>query len=167
MPDNKYPLVEYDYVTPLLKYLPPADTPDFSEPSKPVRRRPKALSKQPLDEFRQGIAGTNSKQRHFGKLLKAIAEVNSKNRKYATDSSIAGRLRQRPEYSHLSERQLRRDVSEAIKWVIDELKIVSPGRWAKIFGIKPPPAMTDAFRRKKAFEFLRHHLAKQLLAKKP
>jgi hypothetical protein len=52
MPDNKYPSVRFDYVTPLLKYLPPAEPP-FPEPSKPRRGLPKALSKQTLSEFLQ------------------------------------------------------------------------------------------------------------------
>ena len=122
--------------------------------------RPKALSWQPLPEFLQAT-GANSSQRHLGQLLKAIAEVNSENRTYTTYSGIAGKLMDRPEYEHLGDRQLRRDVAKAIKWVIGNLKRIPPNLWVKILGIAPPPTMTDRHLREMAFAFLRHYLAQR------
>jgi hypothetical protein len=161
MPVDKYP---WGYARALLKFLPAAKPSEPTEPSKPSRGRPKALSKQPLSQFLQQ-GGT--KNRHFGQLLKAIAEINSKNKKLTSSLSIARELGKRPEYSRLSERQLRRDVREAIEWEIRFLKEIRPDCWVEILGIMPPPAMTDEFLREKALEFLRHYLAQQLLAKKP
>ena len=59
----------------------------------------------------------------YFQFLNAIRKVHAKNRKNATDLSIARKLRQRPEYKHQSERQLRRDVGDVISergraWVL-------------------------------------------------
>ena len=75
--------------------------------------------------------------------LNAIREIHAKNRRCATNLSIARKLRQRPEYKHLSERQLRRDVGNVISELVDELKEVPPESWREWFGIDPPPAMTE------------------------
>ena len=72
----------------------------------------------------------------------AIREIHAKNRRCATNLSIARKLWQRPEYKPLSERQLRRDVGNVISELVDELKEVPPGSWREWFGIDPPPAIT-------------------------
>ena len=75
------------------------------------------------------------------RFLKAIREIHAKNRRYASNLSIARKLRQRPEYKHLSERQLRRDVDDVISERVDSFKEVPPGSWREWFGIDPPPAI--------------------------
>jgi hypothetical protein len=86
--------------------------------------------------------------------LSAIREVHAKNRKCATDLSIARKLRQRPEYKHQSERQLRRDVGDVISELVAIFKKFPPGSWRERFGIDPPPAVTDKLLRTKVFEWL-------------
>ena len=83
--------------------------------------------------------------------------IAMKNRRCATNLSIARKLRQRPEYKHLSERQLRRDVGNVISERVDEFKEVPPGSWRERFGIDPPPAITEKSLRMKAFEWLRRN----------
>ena len=74
--------------------------------------------------------------------LRAIEEIHAKNRRCASNLSIARELRKRPEYKHLSERQLRRDVDDVISERVDSFKEVPPGSWREWFGIDPPPAIT-------------------------
>lgn len=64
------------------------------------------------------------KIRNKGQFLKAIAEISLANKTLWSNAAIANRLRERPEYTHLSERQLRRDVAEALHWRADPL-----GKW--------------------------------------
>jgi hypothetical protein len=108
------------------------------EPSEPPKRRgrPKDLDGQTLGQF-----------------LKAIAEIVSKNPKYVTNQSIAGKLMERPEYARLGLRQLRRKVAEAIDEHIRSLHLAPTTRKAM---------------REKAFEHLRHALRRhhELMAKK-
>ena len=89
--------------------------------------------------------------------LNAIREIHAKNRRCATNLSIARKLRQRPEYKHLSERQLRRDVADVISDLVDEFKGAPPGSWRERFGIDPPPAITEKSVRMKVFEWLRRN----------
>jgi hypothetical protein len=151
---TKYPLAQ-----PLWELCKPP------EPPKPLKGpgRPKALTHQSLDEFQK----TNSKSRHFGQLLKAIAEISFKNPACTTYSGIAGKLVTRPQYKHISESRLRRNVSDAIQWEIALLKKTPSKFWVESLGIAPPPVMTNRALRDKALEFLRHYLNQQLLAKKP
>ena len=86
--------------------------------------------------------------------LGAIREIHAKNRRCASDLSIARKLRQRPEYKHQSERQLRRDVGNVISELVDGFKEVPPGSWRERFGIDPPPAITEKSLRMKVFEWL-------------
>ena len=132
-------------------------------PKKGIGGRPKTRSKEPLDEFLRATEGVNSKRRHFGQFLKAVAEINSKNTKIATNQSIAGKLLKQSEYSHLRERTLRRWVAEAIAWQIRLLEKTSPDLWAKVWDIAPPLKITKRALRQKALE----HLRRQLLAKRP
>ena len=90
----------------------------------------------------------------YFQFLGAIREIHAKNRKCATDLSIARKLRRRPEYKHLSERQLRRDVGDVISELVDEFKEVPRGSWRDRFGIDPPPAITEESLRMKVFEWL-------------
>ena len=76
------------------------------------------------------------------RFLNAIEEVHAKNPRCASNLGIARELRKRPEYKHLSERQLRRDVGNIISERIDEFKEVPPESWRE-FGIDPPPAITE------------------------
>ena len=86
--------------------------------------------------------------------LNAIREIHAKNRRCTTNLSIARKLRQRPEYKHLSVRQLRRDVGDVISERVDEFKEVPPGSWQERFGIDPPPVITEKSLRMKVFESL-------------
>ena len=76
------------------------------------------------------------------RFLDAIGEIHAKNRRWASNLSIARELRKRPEYKHLSVRQLRRDVGNVISERVDEFKEVPPASWREWFGINPPPAIT-------------------------
>ena len=129
------------------------------------RARPLRLA-QPLLRFpRRGrpfkLVGLSYLQ-----LLGAIRKVHAKNRKNATDLSIARKLRQRPEYKHQSERQLRRDVGDVISELVNRFKEVPPGSWRERVGIDPPPAVTEKLLRKKVFEWLLRDRP-ELMAKKP
>jgi hypothetical protein len=124
------------------------------------KARPLRLA-QPLFRFLQEEPLRNGRGRPFQlvgipylQFLSAIREIHAKNRKCATDLSIARKLRQRPEYKHHSERQLRRDVGDIISELVDRFKEVPPGSWRDRFGIDPPPAITDELLRKKVFEWL-------------
>jgi hypothetical protein len=132
----------YNYVEALREFLDP----------QPIKRRgrSKKLVKQEL-----------------GQLLKAIAEINSKNRYFANPHVIAQRLKlQYADYQHLSERQLRRDVKAAIDWEVRILKRTPLARWEELLGIEPPENLTPNLLREKAFEYLRHELRRhQLMAK--
>jgi hypothetical protein len=139
---------------------PPLRPPEPLDPPKPPRKgpggRPKALSKERLDDFRRATEGTSSTRRHFGQLLKAIAEINLENERIKTYDKIARHLELRPEYKDLSPRQRRRDVTEAITRIVRYLEQISPDLWP--FGIEPPPKMTKKALREKALEFLRKEL---------
>src|SRR5262245_30368112 len=139
MPNNKARPLRY--VQPLLRFL-------QEEPRRNRRGRPFKLVGIPYLQF-----------------LRAIGEVHAKNRKYTTDLSIAQKLRQRPEYKHQSERQLRRDVGDVISELVASFKKVPPGSWRERFGIDPPPAVTDKLLRKKVFEWLLRDRP-ELMAKK-
>jgi hypothetical protein len=106
--------------------------------------------------------------KQHGQFLKAIAEINSKNKKRVTDQDIAGKLMERPEYRPLSERQLRRKVAEAINGKIRFLQKIRPEFWGELLGISPPAKFTRKALREKVFEHLRHELQRQneLMAKK-
>jgi hypothetical protein len=164
---SKYPWI-ISYAAPLLKFSDPPIVPAREpEITKRGPGRPKALSTEPLSEFLQKGP---TKKRHLGQLLKAIAEINSRNKKLVTNTSIARVLQTHPEYKHLGYKHLgkdqpQHDVRQAIQWVIRLLRVVPPENWVERFGIAPPPAMTDKFLRERAFEYLRHYLA-QLSAKK-
>lgn len=139
-----------DYAAILLEFLDPVEHVS-SRPNPPSKRRgrTKKLTNQLLGSF-----------------FKAIAEVNSKNKHCASNSSIAGKLKGRPQYSHLSDRQLRRDVGEALAYIAETLKTVPPQHWERKFGISPPAAMTKKLLHEKVLEFLRHRLTQhQLMAK--
>jgi hypothetical protein len=123
------------------------------------KARPLRLA-QPLLRFLEEEPLRNRRGRPFKlvgpsyfQFLNAIREIHAKNRRCATNLSIARKLRQRPEYKHLSERQLRRDVGDVISELVDRFKEVPPGSWRE-FGIDPPPAITEKLLRKKVFEWL-------------
>ena len=133
-------------------------TPNYTEALRPF------LDPQPIK--RRGRSKKLVKQ-ELGQLLKAIAEINSKNRYFANPHVVAQRLKLRhPDYQHLSERQLRRDVKAAIDWVIRQLKETPLARWEELLGIEPPEHLTPKLLREKAFELLWHELRRhQLMAK--
>ena len=77
------------------------------------KARPLRLA-QPLLRFLQEEPLQNPRGHPFKlvgipylQFLGAIREIHAKNRKCATDLSMARKLRQRPEYKHLSERHTR------------------------------------------------------------
>jgi hypothetical protein len=159
MPDNKYPSSEG--LTPYTaeKFLNTAQLPDppdlsnLAEPLTPPRRRPGAPKKLVKERLAQ--------------LLKAIAEINSKNPYCTSDLSIAGRLKRRPEYCHLSERQLRRNVKDTVDWTIRVMKKPPFDVRHKELRISSPSTLTSKQLRQKAFEFLRYELLRdELMAKK-
>jgi hypothetical protein len=102
----------------------------------------------------------------FGELLKAIAEINSASPSYTTDDSIAGKLRELPQYRDLSKRQLSRKVADAMRWVIDVHSKPSP--MGLEFGIWVPSTKSRKIARKEAFAILRDQLKRHnaLMAKK-
>src|SRR5262245_50100563 len=85
-------------------------------------------------------------------LVGAIGEIVANKDHY--DLAIARKLQRRQEYSHLSVRQLRRDVAAVISDLIDEFRAYPRGYWNRL-GINPPSEMTQKSQRQKAFEFLR------------
>src|SRR5215471_7455692 len=137
-----------------------------------TKARPLRLA-QPLLRFVQEEPLKNRRGRPFKlvgityfQFLSAIREIHVKNRKWATDLSVARKLRQRPEYKHYSERQLRRDVGDIISELVDRFKEVPPGSWRERFGIDPPPTITEKSLRMKVFEWLLRGRS-ELMAKKP
>jgi hypothetical protein len=124
------------------------------------KARPLRLA-QPLLRFLEEEPLRNRRGRPFKlvgpsyfQFLSAIREIHAKNRKWDTDLSITRKLRQRPEYKHYSERQLRRDVGDVISELVDRFKEVPPGSWRERFGIDPPPTITEKSLRMKMFEWL-------------
>jgi hypothetical protein len=123
-------------------------------PAAPGKRRgrPKALSNERL-----------------GRFLKAVAETHTKNEALSV-SRIAAALRKRPEYAPLSERTLRRRVTNTLDWLVGILNMIPadhPDRWEELLGTSPPPqgATTKKALREKAFELLRRQLRRhELLA---
>lgn len=132
----------------LLKFLEPKRAP---EPRR-KRGRPKAH-------------GNGQK---LGRLLKAVAEIHSKNEALRGGPSIARALKKKPEYAALSERTLRRRVKCVVDWEMDLLKRTPTNLWEELLGISAPQgATTEKALGKRAFELLRHQLRKhELLAKK-
>jgi hypothetical protein len=123
--------------------------------------QPKPKPKLPPGRGHPEALGT---VRHKGRFLKAIAEIGRGN-----VSQIARRLRKRPEYQHLSEHQLRRDVAKILDWVTDlatgevaDLLIrYPPDVWQRQFGITPPalPRTKSKWKlRQMALELLRYQL---------
>jgi len=138
----------HDLAAELLKFVP-------SEPASEPRRqrgRPRALS--------------NSQQ--LGRILKAVAQIHSKNKTLRSSQSIAAALKKRAEYASVSERTLRRYVKTALDWELGNLKRIPRRCWQQILGISPPGGViTEKVLREKAFELLRHHLRQhELLARK-
>ena len=103
-------------------------------------------------------------QRALGNLLRDISEASeeiaAKNPRPQSQTDIADRLWQHKRRSYNSDRTLRRDVSRALAWTINMLKLTPPELWPKIFGIQPPSAMTKRAVLNKALEFLRMELAR-------
>ena len=92
-------------------------------------------------------------------LLKALAEVLSKNRKLSSASRIAACLKKRIEYAKVSERTLRRYVDNVIDYQIWRLSQTPAADWVKEFNVaQPVPAINPKSLRKKAFELLRRDL---------
>jgi len=90
--------------------------------------------------------------------LNAVAETLSKNKTLRSASSIADRLKRRPEYVSVSQRTLRRYVDELIDLEMRRLKMTPLGSWKEHFGIFPPrDKLNEKVLREKAFELLRHH----------
>jgi hypothetical protein len=116
--------------------------------------RPKPKPPLPSGPGRRKALGT---VRHEGRLLKAIAEISLD--KKTLLFTFAKPLRKRPEYRHLSERTLQRNVSEALTSLTDLLQACPPDLWQELFGIEPPkPPMTERKLRQKALELLRYQL---------
>jgi hypothetical protein len=139
-----------DLAAELLKFVEPTR----SEPpgvSGSKRGRPKALNNQRL-----------------GRLLKAVAQIHSKNKALRSASRIAAALKKRTEYAACSERTLRRYVKNAIDYEIGLLKAIPADHWKEFLGISPPQgAITKKVLGEKAFELLRYQLRQhELLAKK-
>jgi hypothetical protein len=109
-------------------------------------------------------------RRELGRLLHAIAIINTKNRKCTSAHHIAQVLKRGQvlkqgydDYPRISERQLRRNVTEALAWEVRMLKSTPFARWQELFGIDSPASLTPKLLREKAFELLRHELH-QLMA---
>jgi hypothetical protein len=140
-----------NYAAALLRYL---------EPSKP---KPK-LPRQP----RRGRPPALGTIRHKGQFLKAIAEINSANRKRWSCLAIASELHKRPEYRHLSVRHLRDEVAAALKGLTE----LPPDRLQHFLSELPPEATAKMTTqeiereirqirrelRRMALETLRYHL---------
>jgi hypothetical protein len=132
-----------DYATALLAYL-------VEQPRE--ARKPAPLPTGP------GRRKVLDKIRNKGQFLKAIAEISSANKTLWSNDAIANRLRARPEYTHLSQRQLRRDVAEALHWRADP-----HGKW-------PSAGPLDKKLREVVLEMLRCQLEitqYQLMARNP
>jgi hypothetical protein len=139
-----------DLAAELLKFVEPTRSePQGASGSK--RGRPKALNNERL-----------------GRLLKAVAQIHSKNKALRSASRIAAALKKRTEYAACSERTLRRYVKNVIHYEIGLLKMVPPDYWKEDLGISPPQnAITKKVLHEKAFELLRYQLRQhELLAKK-
>ena len=139
---------ENDWGTKLAKFLGRRDP-------REKRGRPKGLHTGKV---------TDPTQRALGNLLRDIAEASeeiaAKNPRPQSQTDIAHRLGQHKRRSYNSDRTLRRDVSRALAWTINMLKLTPPELWPKIFGIQPPSAMTKRAVLNKALEFLRMELAR-------
>ena len=98
-------------------------------------------------------------KRKLGAFFKAIAEINSGNKKRSSYSSIAAELKKMQEYCDLSERHLRRQVSDSLDIIGDLLSTCPPSRWEEVFGILPPPSKAKRLLIEKTLEFLRHRLS--------
>lgn len=135
-----------DYAAQLLEFVqaddPAEKIPEPLEPPKKRRGPKEKLVKQKLGAF-----------------FRAIAEINSKNRKRSSDSSIATELKQTQKFSG-SQRHLRRQVRIALD-KIDDLLLKCPlNFWEETFGILPPSSKEKRLLREKSLEFLRHQLTK-------
>ena len=140
------------YAAALFKFLAESEAPE----KRPRRRaRGKALYPGKV---------TDPDQIALGNLLREIAEISTRN-PTLNRSGFANLLQRRPKYKHLSERTLRRYVTNAIEWAIKNLQRIPPHDWLEVFGIDPPPEMTKRALFEKSLEVLRSHLRKQKLAK--
>jgi hypothetical protein len=142
------------YATALLKLLAKSEA---AEKQPRRRTREKALYTGKV---------TDPEQIALGNLLREISEISTRNTSL-NRSGFANLLKRRPKYRHLSLRTLRRYVTYAIDWAIDNLKQTPPRLWLKLYGIDPPPQMTKRALFEKSLEFLRTYLRKQKLAKRP
>ena len=98
-------------------------------------------------------------EQKLGAFFRAISEINSKNKKRSSYSSIAAELKKMQEYSDVSERHLRRQVRSALDIIGDLLSICPLEAWEKNFGILPPSSLAKRSLREKTLEFLRHQLS--------
>jgi hypothetical protein len=145
----------------LLKFLEPERAP---EPRR-KRGRPKSA---PEPRRKRGRPKAHGNGQKLGRLLKAVAEIHSKNKTRRGGLSIARALKKKPEYAALSERTLRRRVKCVLDWEMNLLKRIPTDLWEELLGISPPQgATTEKALGEKAFELLRHQLREhELLAKK-
>jgi hypothetical protein len=120
-----------NYADVLSRFLEPEPPPPPPPPAPPRRGRPKVLDKI----------------RHKGRFLKAIAEISSKYPTLSTNSEIARALHRRPEYADVGPRQLRRDVAEALGWVLEA-----------IVGRAPSAQVMNRALRQKVLGILRYQL---------
>jgi hypothetical protein len=120
-----------NYVAGLLRFLEPELPPPLPSPAPPRRGRPKVL-----DTIR-----------HKGQFLKAIAEISSDNPTLSTNSEIARALHRRDEYADVGPRQLRRNVAEALGWVV-----------GAVAGKEPSARVMNRELRQKVLEILRYQL---------
>lgn len=121
---------------------------------------PAAKLPQPLEppKKRRGPKEKLVKQK-LGAFFRAIAEINSRNKKRSSDSSIAAELKQMQEYSDVSERHLRRQVRSALDIIGDLLSICPLDAWEEVFGVLPPSSKAKRSLREKTLEFLRLQLS--------
>ena len=99
--------------------------------------------------------GRNPKSKVSGPLLKAIAEISTKNPSQTSIKWIAERLKGRREFANVSERTLRGDVVKALDWVT--------GTVAPDMELLPE---TKKHFRPDALSILRAELAKKKVGKK-
>ena len=121
----------------------------------PVKKHPEPLEPP---KKRRGPKEKLVKQK-LGVFFRAIAEINSANKKRSSYSSIAAELKKRREYRDVSERHLRRQVSDSLDLIGDLLSTCPPSRWEEVFGILPPPSKAKRLLIEKTLEFLRHRLS--------
>jgi hypothetical protein len=103
-------------------------------------------------------------ERALGNLLRDIAEASekiaAKNPRLQSRTDIARQLWQQPKHKLRGFRTLRRDVSTAIGWQINQLERTPPELWPKLFGVQPPATTTKRAILDKSLEALRVALAR-------